>query len=76
MLADFPDFYNEYPIDKRQVAMNATIEPHRHWIMVGEYHPRTFAKPLNSSYPRMRVSSFFSGLLDSRLRGNDGKRKS
>jgi len=24
----------------------------------------------------MRVSSFFSGLLDSRLRGNDGKRKS
>jgi hypothetical protein len=37
---------------------------------------RTFAKPVNSSYPRKRVSRLFSGLLDSRLRGNDGKRKS
>ena len=37
---------------------------------------RTFAQPVNSSYPRKRVSKLFSGLLDSRLRGNDGKRKS
>ena len=37
---------------------------------------RTFAKPTNLSYPRKRVSTLFSGLLDSRLRGNDGKRKS
>lgn len=37
---------------------------------------RTFAKPSNSSYPRKRVSNLFSGLLDSRLGGNDGKRKS
>jgi 4-hydroxy-L-threonine phosphate dehydrogenase PdxA len=29
---------------------------------------RTFAQPVNSSYPRKRVS-LFSGLLDSRLRG-------
>ena len=35
---------------------------------------RTFAKPVNSSYPRKRVSSLFSALLDSRLRGNDEKR--
>ena len=37
---------------------------------------RTFAKPVNSSYPRKRVSNLFSGLLDSRLRGYDGKQKS